>query len=41
MIFKEWEDVSGKVNFPDGTNHGSVFKVDRAELERLLDYHGD
>lgn len=38
---KEWEDVSGNVNFPDGTNHGSVFKVDRAELERLLDYHGD
>ena len=31
-----WEDISDGVRFPEGTRHGSVLRVDRAVLDRLL-----
>jgi len=30
-----WEDISDKVSFPEGTRHGSVFKVPYAVFEKL------
>ncbi len=39
--FENWEDISGKLSFPEGANHGSVFMVSRNELERVLEYFGD
>ena len=33
---KTWQDVSGKVSFPGGTRHGTVFPVSQAKLSRLL-----
>jgi hypothetical protein len=30
-----WEDVSEEVEFPEGTRHGTVFKVSELELEKL------
>lgn len=30
-----WEDISDKVEFPDGTRHGTVFKVPQELLENL------
>ncbi len=32
---KNWEDISDKVSFPEGTRHGTVFKVSREVLENL------
>lgn len=32
---QEWTDVSGRVSFPEGTRHGSVFRVSRKEFERI------
>ncbi|PSR57317.1 glycosyl hydrolase [Adhaeribacter arboris] len=32
---KKWTDISGKINFPAGVRHGTVFKVTRQELEKL------
>jgi len=34
---KHWEDVSSKVSFPKGLRHGTVFKVSREELKKVLD----
>lgn len=34
--FKTWEDISDTVNFPEGTRHGTVFKVSKGELDALL-----
>ena len=31
-----WTDVSGKVTFPEGTRHGTVFKVNQNILDKLL-----
>ncbi len=31
-----WEDVSDKIHFPDGTRHGTVIKVKREILDALL-----
>jgi hypothetical protein len=32
-----WTDISAKISFPEGTRHGTVFKVKRSQLERLLE----
>ena len=32
---KDWEDISDKVSFPEGTRHGTVFKVSRSVFEKL------
>lgn len=32
---KEWEDISDKISFPEGTRHGTVFTVPPAVLEKL------
>lgn len=33
---KNWEDISGKVTFPAGARHGTVFQVEEKVLEKLL-----
>jgi hypothetical protein len=33
---KNWKDISDKISFPQGTRHGSVFKISKDELEILL-----
>ena len=33
---EHWEDISDRISFPEGTRHGSILKVSRADLERLL-----
>ncbi|MES1198661.1 MAG: glycoside hydrolase family 43 protein [Pseudomonadota bacterium] len=35
-----WEDITGLLHFPEGTRHGSVLRVDRAVLDRLLAAQG-
>lgn len=32
---KNWEDISDKVHFPEGTRHGTVFQVPKAILPKL------
>lgn len=32
---KNWEDISEQIDFPDGTRHGTVFKVSEKLLEKL------
>jgi beta-xylosidase len=32
---KKWEDISEQISFPEGTRHGTVFKVTRELLEKL------
>ena len=32
---KDWEDISDKVHFPEGTRHGMVFQVSKAILIKL------
>ena len=32
---KNWEDISSEVSFPEGTRHGTVFKVSQNVLENL------
>jgi hypothetical protein len=34
---KNWEDISETIKFPEGTRHGTVFKVKESVMERLLD----
>ena len=33
---KTWTDISDKISLPKGIRHGSIFKVSRKELKRLL-----
>jgi hypothetical protein len=33
---KTWTDISGKINFPKGARHGTVFTISRRELDTLL-----
>ena len=35
---KIWTDISEKVVFPSGTRHGTVFKVNRKILNKMLEY---
>jgi hypothetical protein len=32
---KNWEDISDQISFPEGTRHGTVFKVSQKVLENL------
>lgn len=34
---KRWEDISGQVQFPEGARHGTVLRVPRGLLTKLLD----
>ena len=33
---QNWEDISDQIHFPDGTRHGTVFKVEQHILDDLL-----
>ena len=35
---KDWEDISNEIHFPDGTRHGTVFKVKKKVVDKLLNY---
>jgi len=35
MDLENWTDISDQINFPDGTRHGTVFKISRSEFEIL------
>jgi len=32
-----WENISDQLSFPEGSRHGTVFKVDKEILDRLLE----
>jgi beta-galactosidase len=34
-----WEDISEQISFPDGTRHGTVFKVSPKIVENLKLVH--
>jgi hypothetical protein len=36
-----WEDVSEKISFPEGTRHGTIFRVKKEILEPLLELHDE
>lgn len=33
---REWRDITPRLRVPEGANHGSVFEITEAELQRLL-----
>ncbi len=33
---EHWTDISDQISFPEGTRHGSILKVSRATLEKLI-----
>ncbi len=33
--FENWEDISEHISFPNGTRHGTAFKISRKEFEEL------
>ncbi len=33
---ESWEDISDRLSFPEGTRHGSILKIARAHLEKLI-----
>ena len=33
---KQWEDASDRVHFPEGVRHGTMFKVSKAIVDRLI-----
>jgi hypothetical protein len=33
---QHWEIITDSINFPEGTRHGTVFKVKEEKLEKLL-----
>lgn len=35
---EEWTDISDQIVFPEGTRHGTVLRVTREELNRLLEF---
>ncbi len=35
---EHWNDISDKISFPQGTRHGTVFKVTKKEFSKLKDY---
>lgn len=35
--FRSWEDISDKIRFPEGTRHGTVFKVSKDTLDGLFE----
>jgi hypothetical protein len=30
-----WENISDQIHFPDGTRHGTIFKVTKEEFKKL------
>jgi len=36
---KNWEDISDQIHFPEGTRHGTVFKVPESVFENLKTIH--
>jgi len=34
---ENWEDISDEITFPEGTRHGTVFKITKAELNYILE----
>ncbi|WP_020529344.1 glycoside hydrolase family 43 protein [Flexithrix dorotheae] len=38
---KNWEEITEKIHFPEGTRHGTVFKVKKKEYKKLLKQLGD
>jgi len=38
---KNWIDISDKINFPDGTRHGTIFKVKESVLNNILSLHSN
>lgn len=34
--FEQWENISDRIKFPEGTRHGTVLRISREELELLL-----
>jgi len=36
-----WTDISDKINFPDGTQHGTVFKVKESVLNNIISLHNN
>lgn len=34
-----WTDISDKINFPDGTRHGTIFKVKESVLNNIISLH--
>jgi len=36
-----WTDISDKINFPDGTRHGTVFKVKESVLNNIISLHNN
>jgi hypothetical protein len=32
---KNWTDISDKINFPEGTRHGSVFEIEKSVLTQM------
>ena len=34
-----WTDISDKINFPDGTRHGTIFKVKESVLPNIISLH--
>ncbi len=34
---EKWEDISNLISFPEGTRHGTIFKVDKKILAKLLE----
>ncbi|MFC4872321.1 glycoside hydrolase family 43 protein [Negadavirga shengliensis] len=35
---EDWKDISEEVSFPEGTRHGTVFKITQKEFEKLQEY---
>ncbi|WP_058105583.1 glycoside hydrolase family 43 protein [Maribacter dokdonensis] len=38
---KEWKDISDKISFPEGTRHGTVFKVKESILTDIISLHNN
>ncbi|MCF7805602.1 MAG: glycoside hydrolase family 43 protein [Candidatus Marinimicrobia bacterium] len=37
---ENWTDISGRINFPEGTRHGTVYRVPWEVLDRLMEVGG-
>ncbi len=38
---KKWTDISDKINFPNGTRHGTVFKVRESVYDKIISLHNN
>lgn len=36
---KQWNNISDKISFPEGTRHGTVFKVKESILTDIISLH--